>query len=69
MVGAGSVVTKDVPDYGLVYGNPARLHGFVCPHGHGVAEIGEEEGVILGKSEACEIVVRIPVEVWKQQVA
>lgn len=25
MVGAGSVVTKDVPDFGLVYGNPAKL--------------------------------------------
>jgi UDP-2-acetamido-3-amino-2,3-dideoxy-glucuronate N-acetyltransferase len=34
MVGAGSVVTRDVPDYGLVYGNPARLTGYVCPCGH-----------------------------------
>jgi acetyltransferase-like isoleucine patch superfamily enzyme len=33
LVGAGSVVTHDVPDYGLVWGNPARLHGFVCPCG------------------------------------
>jgi acetyltransferase-like isoleucine patch superfamily enzyme len=33
MVGAGSVVTHDVPDYGLVRGNPARLVGFVCPCG------------------------------------
>lgn len=29
MVGAGSVVTKDVPDYGLVYGNPAKIEGYV----------------------------------------
>lgn len=45
MVGSGSVVTKDVPDYGLVWGNPARLHGFVCPCGTRVDTNQREHGV------------------------
>lgn len=42
MVGAGAVVTRDVPDYGLVYGNPARLAGYVCPNGHRLEPVGEQ---------------------------
>jgi len=32
-VGAGAVVTKDVPDYALVYGNATRIAGWVCECG------------------------------------
>lgn len=38
LIGSGSVVTKDVPDYGLVYGNPARLIGHVCKCGKRLEE-------------------------------
>ncbi len=48
-VGAGSVVTKEVPDYAMVFGNPARLKGWVCACGNrlelSVDEKSEEKAI------------------------
>ena len=34
MIGIGSVITKDIPDYTLWYGNPAKFKGYVCQCGN-----------------------------------
>lgn len=44
-VAAGSVVTKDVPDYAIVLGCPARVHGWACLCGQKIA--------FKGKSAKC----------------
>lgn len=50
LIGAGAVVTKEVPDYALLVGNPARQIGWVSEYGHrlhfndkGIAECEESK--------------------------
>lgn len=71
MVGAGALVSRDVPDYGLVWGSPARLRGFVCPCGHRLrrdretGRQGDDEMTRLRCSE-CGAMVEVPKANWEQ---
>lgn len=56
MAGIGSVITKDVPAYALVYGNPAKQHGWVDEKGTKLSAVGpgiwkSEEGINYKETE------------------
>jgi UDP-2-acetamido-3-amino-2,3-dideoxy-glucuronate N-acetyltransferase len=51
-VGAGAVVTKDVPDFGLVVGNPGRLVGWMCVCGNRIRF--EADSPHQGACDACQ---------------
>ena len=64
MIGAGAVVTRHVPAYGLVLGNPARLRGFVCPCGARLKAEVVEANQVVARCPACQATVTIDRPTW-----
>ncbi|MEO7002757.1 MAG: acyltransferase [Ktedonobacterales bacterium] len=62
LVGAGSVVTYDVPPHTLVFGNPARFHGYVCHCAHPLTDVRQESDKLVGWCDACQQQCAIPTE-------
>ena len=70
MIGSGAVVSRDVPDHGLVWGNPARLRGFVCPCGQRLETMAGYEKRIEGTVELhcpkCGMMIQVSKANWEQ---
>lgn len=55
-IGAGSVVTKEVPDYALVVGNPARQIGWMSEYGHRLEFNRENEAICPESKEKYQLI-------------
>jgi acetyltransferase-like isoleucine patch superfamily enzyme len=62
LIGAGSVVTNDIPAYALAYGNPARIRGFICKCGKKLDVTGKKKNCIVMRCRSCDETYTIAAE-------
>lgn len=65
IIGAGSVVTRDVSAFCLVYGNPAELKGFVCQCGKKLEWKGRKGKEVILKCPHCHKQLEIDYSLYK----
>jgi UDP-2-acetamido-3-amino-2,3-dideoxy-glucuronate N-acetyltransferase len=53
LIGAGAMVTRDVPAHALVLGNPARQRGYVCHCARPLEHVRKETGKLSGVCQTC----------------
>jgi UDP-2-acetamido-3-amino-2,3-dideoxy-glucuronate N-acetyltransferase len=68
MVGAGALITKDVPDHGLVLGNPAELRGFVCRCGRPLLLEKRSERSVSLHCARCDEVFEVDSELYESAI-
>ncbi len=68
MIGAGSVVTKNAPDYALIYGNPAKLNGYVCKCGSKITKIEEIDNRLILNCSKCKEKIIISIKTKDKKI-
>ena len=68
MIGAGSMLTKNLPPHALAYGNPAKIRGFVCRCGRKLEEEKKNRKFVLMKCSRCDEKYKIPTEDYAEIV-
>ncbi|MFA5364685.1 MAG: N-acetyltransferase [Candidatus Bathyarchaeia archaeon] len=68
LVGSGSVVVADVPAHALVFGNPAKVRGFVCGCGNKLVVDQQKPDIVLMSCSVCKETFKIPTKDYMKTV-